>query len=101
MSKTSKNGRAAKGGPSSLPDVETVKKWVLKDLEAAHYCLGLVLMNYPEVVNQMAANLHDHIMKKEQGAGIDHVKFDANRTPAEQAAVDERLSEEAKGYADS
>jgi len=87
MSNTTQNGRVPKGDPSSLPEtpsLETVKKWVVKDLESAHYMLGLVLHRHPEIIEEMAQNIYDAVMRKEQGAGIDHV-------PA---------MEEAKGYAD-
>lgn len=71
----------------AAPTKETVREWIRKDLESAHYLLGLVLKRYPEIVIDIANSIHEHAMTKENGAAIDHTK------PV-------NVAEEAKGYAD-
>lgn len=46
------------------PNLENVKKWVRADLEAAHYLLGLVLIEFPEVIDRMAQDLADFQPKR-------------------------------------
>lgn len=58
--------------PKNIPPPEQVEIWVKKDLEAAHYFLGL-LLQYPEVIKTAAAQIHAHVMAKENGSAIDHV----------------------------
>lgn len=105
MSKNKQNGRAAKGGPSSLngsktpapgavPSKVEVLDWVRKDLQSAHYLLGIILTRHPEIVDEMADNVYETVMRKEQGAAIDHVSPD----PAQTEKI--RLEQEAAGYAD-
>lgn len=89
MSKTNKTGGAAKGGPSSIskkvPTMEDVIGWVRKDLQSAHYLLGIVLMRHPELVDEIGRSVYETVMRKEQGPAIDHV---------------DDLKKEAEGYAD-
>lgn len=99
MSKKSQKKRVPKGGPSSLsgsptpapgavppskatatpalgavpPSKATVLDWVKKDLQSAHYLLGLVLQLHPEIVEEMANNVFDTVMIKANGSAIDHV----------------------------
>lgn len=59
--------------PGTAPDKATVLEWVKKDLHSAHYLLGLVLQRHPEIVEEVANNIFDTVMIKENGAAIDHV----------------------------
>lgn len=56
------------------PSPDVIREWVKKDLQSAHYLLGLVLERYPEVVEAMADQIVAHVKSKENGAAIDHVK---------------------------
>lgn len=60
-------------GQKVAPTQEQVQAWVKRDLEAAHYFLGL-LLQYPEVIAIAAKEIREHVLRKENGAGIDHVK---------------------------
>lgn len=78
--KTNEKNKAPKEGASPAgdrsiiaPTVEQVREFIKKDLEAAHYFLGLML-RYPDVLDRAAADIHGHAMSTEQGAAIDHVK---------------------------
>jgi len=72
--KQTQNGAAQGAAPSISPSPESVLDWVRKDLQAAHYLLGIVLQSHPEIVEDMGKNVYETIMRKENGAGIDHVK---------------------------
>lgn len=101
MSKTNKKGGSPKGGPApisgqsepgpkvteippgqnvTVPEKATVLTWIRKDLEAAHYLLGIILQRHPEIVEEMADQVYDTIMRKENGAAIDHVAKDHSQT---------------------
>ncbi|QCQ85061.1 hypothetical protein [Blackfly microvirus SF02] len=54
------------------PTKEMVKEWVKRDLSSAHYFLG-VLLRYPEIMDDCAEQIYDHVMLKENGSAIDHV----------------------------
>jgi len=56
------------------PTKEVVEEWVRKDLESAHYLLGVILHRYPEIVSTIALEVYENAMTKENGAAIDHVK---------------------------
>jgi len=94
MSKNKQIRGAAKGGPSPIsspPTLENVKEWVRKDLQSAHYLLGVVLMRHPELVAEIGEQVYKTVMRKEAGPAIDHVDKDRE--------ID-RPKEEEKGYAD-
>lgn len=60
--------------PKTPPSLETVKGWVKKDVESAHYLLGLVITRYPAVLDEMADTIYRHCMMTEGGAAIDGVE---------------------------
>jgi len=60
-------------GAAELPSVEKVAEWVRKDLQSAHYLLGIVLMRHPEIVNELAGSIYQTVKEKEKSAAIDHV----------------------------
>lgn len=90
MSKKQQEKRAPKVGPSSLsgspapapgavpPDKATIADWVRKDLNSAHYLLGVVLQRYPQIIDEIADSIHEHAMTKENGAAIDHAQGTTN-----------------------
>lgn len=55
-----------------IPDQETVNQWVKRDLEAAHYFLGL-LLRYPDAIKKASEEIYKDIKLKENGALIDKV----------------------------
>lgn len=61
------------------PDQPTVASWVKRDLEAAHYFLG-VLLRYPEIMESVAQQIIDHVNAKENGAAIDKMNADGKTT---------------------
>lgn len=54
------------------PSEETVVKWVRKDMESAHYLLGIILQRYPHIITEMGKDVYRTTMEKENGAAIDH-----------------------------
>ncbi|QCQ85056.1 hypothetical protein [Blackfly microvirus SF02] len=64
-----------KNGASKLkmetPTQEVVVGWIKRDLEAAHYFLG-ILRKYPEIIEKLGVEMFEYIKKTEMGAGIDH-----------------------------
>jgi len=74
-------------GAVQVPNKETIVKWVRRDLEAAHYFLGL-LLRYPSILETAAKELLEHSQKV--GAPIETEKPIAERD----------VVEETKGYAD-
>lgn len=54
------------------PDKATVADWVRKDLNSAHYLLGVVLHRYPQIIDEIADRIFEHAMTKENGAAIDY-----------------------------
>lgn len=70
MDKNNQNGKAVKDGSLPPPTREMVRDWVKKDLNSAHYLLGLVLTKYPEIVVELSDIIYDNVMTKENGAAI-------------------------------
>lgn len=61
--------------PASIPNVpskEDVHKWIKRDLSAASYFLAMML-RYPDIIESLATELYERVLKDQQGAGIDHV----------------------------
>lgn len=56
----------------SPPSEAQVVDWVRKDLESAHYLLGIILKRYPDIITEMGKDVYRTTMKKENGAAIDH-----------------------------
>lgn len=78
MSNNTKKNEGAPGVPSSalkvgVPTKENVLEWVRKDLEAAHYLLGIVLHRHPEIIEEMGETVYETVMRKESGSAINHV----------------------------
>jgi len=75
------NNEAAPGAASSIipPSKATVLEWVRKDLEAAHYLLGIILHRHPEIIEEMGETVYETVMRKESGPAINHVE-NANAT---------------------
>lgn len=75
MVTTKENGRVSKGEPTNPkePNLQTTVDWVRKDLEAAHYLLGLIL-NTPrlrdEITQIMGQKIFDYAQAT-KGAKID------------------------------
>lgn len=57
---------------ADAPQKSTVLEWVRKDLQSAHYLLGVILHRHPEIVEEMAETVYETVMRKENGAAIDH-----------------------------
>lgn len=65
MKKTEKNKEIP------TPTLEEVKSWVLKDLQASHYFLGL-LLRHPEAIDAAAKEIYEAVLRKENGPAIEH-----------------------------
>lgn len=56
-----------------VPTKEQVKEWIRRDMAAASYFLSMML-RYPEILENIADQLYEKVMREEQGPGIEHVK---------------------------
>lgn len=65
--------------PVEAPKKATVLEWVRKDLQSAHYLLGVILHRHPEIVEEMAETVYETVMRKEAGAAISHEKVEADQ----------------------
>lgn len=63
--------------PPSVPSREAVHGWIKRDISAASYFLSM-LLRYPDIMETMSGELYAAILKKEQGAAIDHVKDESD-----------------------
>jgi len=59
------------------PSKESVLEWVRKDLQSAHYLLGVILHRHPEIVSEIGETVYETVMRKESGPAINH---EANAT---------------------
>lgn len=55
------------------PSQEKVKEWVRRDITASSYFLSL-LLQYPDIVENIAQQLYDRVMAEANGSVIDHIK---------------------------
>lgn len=64
----------------AVPSKDDVHQWIQRDISAASYFLAM-LLRYPDIMKNMAADLYAEVLRKEQGAAIDHVKQKGDGLP--------------------
>lgn len=73
MKKTEKSPVEKAQQSTNVPDLETLKTWIQKDLDSAIYLMSFVRHRHPEILEFMAKEIRSKAMLDEQGPAVEHV----------------------------